>query len=128
MNVAGLDHIVLRVADVERSVAWYSGRLGLEALRLQEWRDKQVFFPSVRVNESTIIDILEAPREGENVDHFCLLLEPGTDMQALADSGQLDVAEGPVERWGARGDGLSIYVRDPDHNLVELRTYPAATP
>lgn len=123
VKVEGLDHIVLRVADVEKSVAWYVERLGLEALRLQEWRDKQVFFPSVRVSESTIIDILEAPREGENVDHFCLVLDPSTDLQALVDGGEFDVVEGPVTRWGARGDGTSIYVRDPDNNLVELRIY-----
>jgi catechol 2,3-dioxygenase-like lactoylglutathione lyase family enzyme len=83
-----------------------------------------VFFPSVRVNESTIIDVLAGrrPSEGGNVDHLCLVVEP-TDLQAVVDSGRFDVVEGPVTRWGARGDGTSIYVRDPDGNLVELRYY-----
>lgn len=117
-----MDHAVLRVADVERSVAWYRDVLGLEVLRLDEWRDGKVFFPSVRVNEGTIIDILQAERTGTNVDHLCLVCEP-TDFEALQASGAFDVVDGPDVRWGARGDGLSLYVRDPDGNVVELRHY-----
>jgi catechol 2,3-dioxygenase-like lactoylglutathione lyase family enzyme len=119
-----MDHIVLVVADVERSVAWYVEALGLEALRLEEWRAGRVLFPSVRVNESTIIDVLSGSRatDGVNVDHLCLVVEP-TDLAAVVDSGRFDVVEGPVTRWGARGDGTSIYVRDPDGNVVELRHY-----
>jgi catechol 2,3-dioxygenase-like lactoylglutathione lyase family enzyme len=124
LRVQALDHIVLVVADVERSVAWYVEALGLEPLRLDEWRAGRVPFPSVRVSESTIIDILAGPRaaDGVNVDHLCLVVEP-TDLDAVVGSGRLDVIEGPVPRWGARGDGTSIYVRDPDGNVVELRYY-----
>src|SRR3954454_23609037 len=119
-----MDHIVLVVADVERSVAWYVDALGLEALRLEEWRAGEVFFPSVRVNESTIIDVLAGARatDGVNVDHLCLVVEP-TDLASVVESGRFEVVEGPVTRWGARGEGTSIYVRDPDANLVELRYY-----
>jgi catechol 2,3-dioxygenase-like lactoylglutathione lyase family enzyme len=49
-------------------------------------------------------------------------MEP-TDLVALRDSGTFDVVSGPVTRWGARGDATSLYVRDPDGNLVELRHY-----
>jgi catechol 2,3-dioxygenase-like lactoylglutathione lyase family enzyme len=123
LRIQAMDHVVLVVADVERSVDWYSERLGLEVLRLQEWRDGQVPFPSVRVNESTIIDVLRGSRgPGTNVDHLCLVIEP-TDLAAVVASGDFDVIEGPVGRWGARGDGTSIYVRDPDGNVVELRHY-----
>ena len=122
LRVRAMDHIVLVVADVERSVAWYRDLLGLEVLRLEEWKDGRVPFPSVRINEGTIIDILEGPRSGTNVDHLCLTVEP-TDLAAVVQSSRFDVAEGPVPRWGARGDGTSIYVRDPDGNLVELRHY-----
>jgi catechol 2,3-dioxygenase-like lactoylglutathione lyase family enzyme len=121
-----MDHIVLVVADVERSVAWYRDVLGLEALRLDEWRDGKVLFPSVRVDEGTIIDVLHGPDRDPskrgNVDHVCLVVEP-TDLQAVRDSGTFDVVEGPVTRWGARGDATSLYVRDPDGNVVELRYY-----
>jgi catechol 2,3-dioxygenase-like lactoylglutathione lyase family enzyme len=122
VRVEGLDHVVLVVADVERSVAWYRDRLGLEVLRLDEWKDGKVPFPSVRVNEGTIIDILAGARSGTNVDHLCLVLAP-TDLAELAGSNEFDVVEGPVRRWGARGEGTSVYVRDPDGNLVELRHY-----
>ena len=93
-------------------------------MRLEEWRAGKAPFPSVRVNESTIIDVLAGVRatDGVNVDHLCLVVEP-TDLAAVVESGRFDVVEGPVTRWGARGEGTSIYVRDPDHNLVELRYY-----
>jgi catechol 2,3-dioxygenase-like lactoylglutathione lyase family enzyme len=120
-----MDHIVLVVADVERSVAWYHDVLGLEVLRLDEWRDGKVFFPSVRVDEGTIIDLVHGERDAStrgNVDHFCLVVAP-TDLAAAGDSGAFDVVEGPVTRWGARGDATSLYVRDPDANVVELRFY-----
>jgi catechol 2,3-dioxygenase-like lactoylglutathione lyase family enzyme len=117
-----MDHIVLLVADVERSVAWYAERLGLTPERLDEWRDGKVFFPSVRINDGTIIDILQGERSGKNIDHLCLTFEP-LDLAALRDSGEFDVVEGPVQRWGARGEATSLYVRDPDGNVVELRHY-----
>ncbi len=122
LRVEDLDHIVLVVADVERSVAWYRDLLRLEVLRLQEWKDGTVPFPSVRVNAGTIIDILAGERTGTNVDHLCLAVAI-TDLAAVAESGRFDVVDGPVTRWGARGLATSLYVRDPDANLVELRHY-----
>lgn len=122
LRVQALDHIVLVVEDVERSLAWYRDTLGLEPLRLDQWRAGAAPFPSVRVDEGTILDILAGDRSGTNVDHLCLVLEP-TDLGALAASGSFDVVEGPVSRWGARGEGTSLYVRDPDGNIVELRHY-----
>ena len=124
IQAQALDHVVLVVADVEVSVAWYVDRLGLVAERLTEWRSGQAPFPSVRVNESTILDVLAGVRgPGSNVDHFCVVVAPGVDWAEVVASGEFDVVEGPVRRWGARGDGTSIYVRDPDGNLVELRSY-----
>lgn len=119
-----MDHIVLIVADVERSVAWYRDVLGLEPLRFDEWKDGRVPFPSVRVSDATIIDVLDGERSTGrgNVDHLCLVVEP-TDLEVVRASGAFDVVEGPVTRWGARGNGTSLYVRDPDGNVVELRHY-----
>jgi catechol 2,3-dioxygenase-like lactoylglutathione lyase family enzyme len=122
IQVRGLDHIVLTVADAHRSLDWYGGRLGLEPLRVAEWEAEEVFFPSVRVDATTIIDLLEVPPTGINVDHVCLVVEP-VDLAALAAAPDLDVVEGPVRRWGAQGEGTSLYIRDPDGNLVELRHY-----
>lgn len=123
MRVTGLDHIVLNVADVERSLDFYCGRLGLAPDRVDEWRAGSAPFPSARVNDSTIIDIVHKDRTESNVDHFCLVVEP-LDWQEVIDSGAFTVLEGPVPRSGARGEAQSIYVRDPDGNTVELRWYP----
>lgn len=122
VRVTGLDHIVLNVADVERSLAWYTGELGLGGERVEEWRNGKAPFPSVRVDETTVIDLVAAPRTGENVNHVCLVIEPD-GIDDLVNSGRFEVLEGPVERWGAQGVATSVYLWDPDQNLVELRHY-----
>ena len=122
VKVIEVDHIVLNVADVERSLRFYCDELGLEGVRVEEWRRQEVFFPSVRVNAATILDLLQLARTGENTDHFCLVVEP-TDFDELMASGRFEVVDGPDRRFGARGDGTSLYIRDPDRNTVELRYY-----
>lgn len=124
VRVTGIDHLVLNCADVDASLAWYTDRLGLEGVRVAEWRSGAAPFPSVRIDDASIIDLLDAPRSGVNVDHVCLVIEP-TDLGALADSGDFDiVGDGPVSGlFGARGVATSLYVRDPDGNVVELRCY-----
>ena len=57
-RIIALDHIVLNVADVERSLAFYSQTLGMAAERVEAWRRGELRFPSVRVNEATIIDLV----------------------------------------------------------------------
>jgi catechol 2,3-dioxygenase-like lactoylglutathione lyase family enzyme len=122
VSVTGLDHIVLNVSDPERSLDFYCDTLGLVPERVDEWRHGDVPFPSVRVNSSTIIDLVTKPRQGENVDHFCLVVQ-AMDFGGLKEQGQLRIVDGPGVRYGARGNGTSIYVRDPDDNVIELRYY-----
>jgi catechol 2,3-dioxygenase-like lactoylglutathione lyase family enzyme len=122
VRALGLDHVVLVVTDVERSLAWYIGEVGGEPVRVEEWRAGEVPFPSVRLSASTIIDIVEGDRTGQNVDHLCIEVEP-VDLDALAASGRFEVTGGPARLFGARGMGAGIYVRDPDGNVVELRHY-----
>jgi catechol 2,3-dioxygenase-like lactoylglutathione lyase family enzyme len=124
VKVVGLDHIVLNCADVDRSLAWYCGTLGLEGVRVDEWRQGQAPFPSVRVDGHTIIDLVVGDRSGVNMDHVCLAVEP-EDLTALAAGGQFDVlGDGPIDGlFGAQGLATSLYVRDPDGNTVELRAY-----
>lgn len=122
MRATGIDHYVLAVADVERTLEWYADRLGLEPTRVDEWRKGDAPFPSLRVNESMIIDVIPGPRAGENVDHICLLVDVD-DLAAVAQSGRFDVVGGPSTLWGARGYGQGLYVRDPDGNVIELRHY-----
>ncbi len=124
VRVVGLDHIVLNCTDVERSLAWYCDALGLQPERVDEWRRGETFFPSVRIDERTIIDLFPAPRSGMNLDHVCLVIEP-TDLAALAASGRFEVVgDGPADGlFGAQGLATSLYVHDPDGNTVELRCY-----
>lgn len=122
MRTIGLDHVVFRVTDVERSLAWYRDELGLQPERVEEWRRGAVLFPSVRIDTTTVIDLFQADRSGENVDHVCMVIEP-EDLDALKASGRFDVVTGPSRVWGAQGEGWGLYVRDPDGNVVELRHY-----
>jgi catechol 2,3-dioxygenase-like lactoylglutathione lyase family enzyme len=132
VTVTGLDHIVLWSADVERSLAFYCGVLGCPGERVDAWRQGEVFFPSVRLSATTLIDVFPGGAEGageaqpRNLHHFCLVVD-AADMAALAARMRelgVPVEEDAVTRWGARGDGTSIYVRDPDGNTVELKAYP----
>jgi catechol 2,3-dioxygenase-like lactoylglutathione lyase family enzyme len=129
MSVCALDHIVLDVANVEQSLHFYQTALGLGAERVEAWRRGEVGFPSLRVNDSTIIDLVSdpgSPSPGRtNLAHFCLVTDsPNLDqaMQTLAAAG-VAIETGPATRSGARGNAMSIYFRDPDKNLIELRTY-----
>ncbi len=126
MRVHDLDHIVLNTADIERSLTWYVDLLGLEPVRADEWRAGHVPFPSVRVADSCIIDLFASattgPRTDPNLNHFCLVVERA-DVDAIATDQRFNVVDGPGHRFGARGDGWSVYVTDPDGNVVELRSY-----
>jgi catechol 2,3-dioxygenase-like lactoylglutathione lyase family enzyme len=122
VQVRGLDHVVINVSDPARSLAWYRDKLGLEPLRVQEWERGEVFFPSLRINATTVIDLLPIERTGENFNHICLVIDEA-DLEAVVESGELDVVSGPSQLWGAQGTGTAIYVRDPDDNIVELRYY-----
>ena len=68
--------------------------------------------------------LVAAPRTGVNADHLCLVVEP-IDLAAIKASGRFVVLDGPATRFGARGNGTSLYVQDPDGNTVELRHYGA---
>jgi len=122
MRTTGIDHLVLRSTDVERTVTWYRERLGVEAERLAEWRAGEVLFPSLRLSDTTVIDVLAGERSGTNVDHFAVVVEDA-DLDELASSDEFDVVAGPADLWGARGMGRGLYVNDPDGNVVELRSY-----
>ena len=128
MRVTGLDHIVLTTPDPERALAWYTGVLGLAGERVDEWRRGEAPFPSVRIDAGTIIDLFRADGDdggqlqGRNLDHFCLVM-PAADWEEMVAAGDIPVERGPSKVFGARGMGTSIYTRDPDGNVVELRRY-----
>jgi catechol 2,3-dioxygenase-like lactoylglutathione lyase family enzyme len=124
VRVVGLDHVVFKVTDVEKSLAFYRDTLGLEPERVDEWRRGDVPFPSVRITPTTIIDLFGADfvgaSDGTNVDHVCLVIEPA-DLDALA-SEFPDSQRGDM-LFGAQGYASSLYVHDPDGNTIELRSY-----
>jgi catechol 2,3-dioxygenase-like lactoylglutathione lyase family enzyme len=129
MPIVALDHIVLNVADVERSLRFYQEALGLGAERVDGWRRGELPFPSVRISASTIIDLVASPssdgRTRTNLAHFCLVTDDAEfdSLRSALGAAGVRIDEGPVMRSGARGDALSIYLRDPDDNLIEVRTY-----
>lgn len=131
-TIGTLDHLVLRVHDVDRMVAFYRDVLGCTLERtLEEYGLHQLRAGSALVDLIT----LDGPigrsggagpgREGRNVDHFCLRIDP-FDAEAIA--AWLDAAgvahEAPATRYGADGYGQSIYLRDPEDNVVELKGPP----
>ena len=119
-----LDHLVLVVADVERCLAWYQRHLGLAPVRVDEWRSGTAPFPSLRVSEGTIIDVIPGHDDPDghrgHLDHICFTVS--ATQLAAARAALAVVEEG--QRFGARGIASSIYVLDPDGLTVELRVYP----
>eukprot|EP00871_Galdieria_phlegrea_P001961 jgi/Galph1/2766/GphlegSOOS_G1422.1 len=126
------DHIVINAYDVECLLKFYSELLEFPAVRLNEWREGKVPFPSVRLNSDSIIDLFPAKlwkgehaavRESStvNMNHFCMTFSK-TDwdylIQKLAQS-DIHPESGPKKLFGARGNGTSVYIRDPENNLIE---------
>lgn len=124
MRLVGVDHVVLLSPDPERLVDWYRDHLGMRPERLEEWRRGEVPFVSLRVSSTVLIDIARGERTGTNVDHVALTVED-VDLDELATSGSVPVEMGPADLFGARGVGRGLYLRDPDGNRLELRTYRA---
>ena len=120
--VEELDHVVLRCHDQQRMLDFYVRVLGL----VEERRLDAIGLIQLRAGRS-LVDLVPdaggAPRDRPNVDHFCLAIAPA-DMDEvakyLAGAGIETIGE-PMMRYGARGYGLSIYCRDPEGNVVELK-------
>lgn len=128
--VARLDHVVLRVRNLDAAVAFYGRVLGCAVER----RRDDLGLVHLRAGTS-MIDLVSidgtlgraggaAPgREGRNVDHVALRVEPFDDAAIAAHLAAAGVAiEGRAARnFGAEGEGPSLYLRDPDGNLIELK-------
>ncbi|HTV43683.1 MAG TPA: VOC family protein [Stellaceae bacterium] len=125
IRIGGLDHVVLRVGDLDRAIRFYQTVLGLKVEReLQQPRLVQL-----RAGAS-LIDLVpasvsphQAPDQaGRNMDHFAIRVV-GFDAAALkAHLKRYGVDPGEVrERYGAEGYGPSLYISDPDGNTVELK-------
>jgi catechol 2,3-dioxygenase-like lactoylglutathione lyase family enzyme len=134
IRIREIDHLVLRVADLERMLRFYCDGLGCtverrrEDLGLIQLRAGRSLLDLVPVTGPLGLAGGAAPgQEGRNLDHFCFRVDP-FDEAAIREQLQAHgVAAGPVAtRYGAEGEGPSIYVTDPEGNVVELKGPPAA--
>ena len=126
LKVAELDHVVLRCRDQNRALDFYTRILGLR----EERRIDQIGLIQLRAGRS-MIDLVPAthPRieDGLNVDHVCLAVEARNlnEVASYLRDLSVEVIGEPAMRYGAHGAGLSIYIRDPEGNVVELKQMPA---
>lgn len=133
-RIKQIDHIVLRVTDLQAMLGFYIDVLGCELEKVQQG----IGLYQLRAGAS-LIDLVPvdgklgemggaAPgKEGRNLDHFCLGIEPFDGEAIMRYLDARGCASGPVEsRYGAEGQGPSIYVKDPEGNVVELKGPPLA--
>jgi catechol 2,3-dioxygenase-like lactoylglutathione lyase family enzyme len=134
-TITAMDHIVLNVNDMDAVLDFYINVLGLSGERVEAYRQGKVPFPSVRISADTLIDLFPAKtaaapvpeRQPEHLNHFCMVIAK-TEMQRVIDhlaSHGVAIDEGPATRWGAHGNGTSIYFCDPEGRRIELRYYDA---
>ncbi|MGW4545789.1 VOC family protein [Streptomyces violaceorubidus] len=138
-NTKRLDHVVLWVRDPVAAAGFYEKYLGLEPLRVTEYAAGTVSFPSVRLNDETILDL--APRAmaermrmvpgadasaGHPVNHICVSLSPHDfdDLRTRLEERSVPVSDLSHDSYGARGMARrSFYFADPDGNVIEARHY-----
>jgi glyoxylase I family protein len=136
IRIREIDHLVLRVVDLERMLAFYRDALGCTVER----RRDEIGLVQLRAGRS-IIDLVPvdgelgraggaAPgKEGRNLDHFCLRVEPYGESAIRRQLAEHGIEAGPVaSRYGAEGEGPSLYLTDPEGNVVELKGPPQGMP
>jgi glyoxylase I family protein len=134
IRIREIDHLVLRVINLEKMLQFYCEALGCKVERRQD----EIGLVQLRAGRS-LIDLVpvggqlgiaggRAPgSEGRNLDHLCLRIEPFDAMAVTDHLREHGAAPGQVaQRYGAEGLGPSIYVEDPEGNVVELKGPPAA--
>ncbi|HZV65933.1 MAG TPA: VOC family protein [Telluria sp.] len=132
IHIREIDHVVLRVVDLDAMTAFYCEVLGCSVERRQD----EIGLVQLRAG-SALVDLVPVDgklgREGgappgiggRNVDHVCFRVEPFDEAAIRAHLGRHGVAAGPLEsRFGAEGEGPSIYLKDPEGNALELKGPP----
>ncbi len=133
IRIRDIDHLVLRVVDLDHMLQFYCDVLGCTIER----RKDEIGLVQLRAGRS-LIDLVPvdgqlgkaggAPpgKEGRNLDHFCLRIEPFDEVAIRRHLDAYGVEAGELaRRFGAEGEGPSIYVSDPEGNVVELKGPPA---
>ena len=134
IRIRDIDHLVLRVVDLDAMLRFYVEALGCRIERRQD----AIGLVQLRAGNA-LIDLVPvdgklgraggaAPGpEGRNLDHFCLRVEPFDEDAIRSQLAAHGCIAGPVEqRYGAEGTGPSLYLSDPEGNVVELKGPPAA--
>jgi catechol 2,3-dioxygenase-like lactoylglutathione lyase family enzyme len=132
IHIRDIDHVVLRVVDLDRMLAFYRDALGCPI----EKRQDDIGLIQLRAGQS-LIDLVPlsgklgkaggaAPgAQGRNLDHFCLRVDPFDEAAIRAELAAHGIEAGPLEsRYGAQGTGPSLYLNDPEGNVVELNGPP----
>jgi len=129
MRITGLDHIVLTVRSIARTCEFYKRALGAEVITFGEGRI------ALQLGDNKI-NLHEVGKEFEpkaatpmpGSGDICLITTaPLADVAKHLRARGIEIEEGPVARTGARGPIMSLYIRDPDGNLVEIASYSEAT-
>jgi catechol 2,3-dioxygenase-like lactoylglutathione lyase family enzyme len=133
INIQGIDHVVFRVVDLEKVASFYIEVLGARWEKKQE----EIGLYQLRVG-SALVDLVPvdgrlgrmggaAPgKEARNVDHVCFRVLPWDGEAILGQLRELGIAGEIVSRYGAEGEGPSIYLADPEGNNLELKGPPSA--
>lgn len=127
----GIDHVVLRVADLDRTLHFYKSVLGLRVERIFE----KIGLYQLRCG-ANLIDIMPlkpgerlAEPADRGIEHLCLSIEADLDdVQAGLKALGIPISLGPMEVYGARGFGTSVYIKDPDGYDIELKVGYAQNP
>ena len=118
LTIRGIDHVVLRVRDIDRMRKFYCDVLGAHHVA---WRP-EYRMSHLRVGTAMIDLVAGEGPTGCNMDHLCLRVEPFDPQAIVAHLSKHGVQVGDVKkRFGAEGNGLSIYLNDPEGNVVELK-------
>ena len=119
LNLRGIDHVVLRVKDIDAMRRFYCEVLGAAHV---------AYRPKFRMSHlrvgASLIDLVavDDPAQGRNMDHLCLRVEPFDQEAIVTHLEEHGVAVGKItSRYGAEGNGVSIYLTDPEGNTVELK-------
>lgn len=120
--ITSIDHIVLTVRDIDRAAAFYQRVLGMTAVSFGNGRTA-LTFGNQKINLQTLGQETRN-YAGIGSGDLCLVTEMGTaDLLAHLASQNVDIVEGPVRKSGATGPITSIYINDPDGNLIEVSQY-----
>ncbi|WP_122090693.1 VOC family protein [Halalkalicoccus subterraneus] len=125
MHATGIDHLVLTVEDIDATCAFYGDVLGATVVTFGSEDRTALRFGDQKINLHEV-DAEFDPHAREPIPgsgDFCLVFEAATnEIDDRLDEHGVEVVHGPVGKHGARGRLRSVYVRDPDGNLVELAT------